>query len=118
MWLACLLIIASGYLLSGPSGTVLSIVFPKASNLSQWGKEGNPHPAAAVLGTLLMGPVLGPPIALAAIGLFLLKSLLWVWILLLAWCALSVAAFWGLSAAAGRMLDSRREALALVAQGK
>lgn len=118
LWLACLAITACGYLLSGPAGTVLSILFPKASNLSQWGKEGNPHPAAAVLGTLLMGPVLGPPIALAAIGLFLLKSLLWVWILLLAWCALCVAAFWGLSAAAGRMLDSRREALALVAQGK
>ncbi len=118
LWLACPLLILSGYLLTGPLGTILSIVFPKASNLSKWGKEGNPHPAAAVLGTLLLGPVLGPPVALAAIGLLLLKSLLWVWILLLAWCALAAACFAGLSGVAGRMLDSRREALGLVAQGK
>ncbi|MEE8586806.1 MAG: hypothetical protein V3T83_18340 [Acidobacteriota bacterium] len=118
LWLACPLVILSGFLLTGPLGTILSIIFPKASNLSHWSKEGNPHPLAALLGTLLLGPALGPPVALAAIGLLFLKSLLWVWILLLAWCGLAAAIFWGLSTVAGSMLDSRREALGLVAQGK
>jgi hypothetical protein len=55
LWPATVLAAAAGYLLFAPAALWLSLLFPKAADLSQLGSKGKPHAAAALLGILSLG---------------------------------------------------------------
>jgi hypothetical protein len=117
-WLSVLLGGASIYAWSAPIAAILSILFPKASNLGSLGTSGKAHGAAQFLGTLatllaasvpvLIQLVFMRPGGRAASGI----------LLMLIWTLLAAGASLPLLGAAARLLPSRRENLALVAQGR
>lgn len=113
---ATLLGLVAAYALFFPFAAWLSLLFPKAADLGKLGREGKPHPAAALLGFVGLVVVLtvaggvgvggslaaGPAGAIAAEALFALAALLtFPW--LLSWTA------------AG--LEMRREAVYLAVRG-
>ncbi|HSR53239.1 MAG TPA: hypothetical protein VLV83_20640 [Acidobacteriota bacterium] len=118
MWLAVPVITLSAFLLLGPAASLLSIFLPHGADLGQWGKKGNPHPTAAFIGVLLIGPSLGPPLALFAVGILFWKNLALAWTALLIWTLFSLLIAWGLTEFASHMLRSRWESLSLTAQDR
>jgi hypothetical protein len=117
-WIMLLLGVASVYLLFAPACAILSAVFPRTVDLSSIGQASNAHQAAGLIGVALFGALCAPPALLAALALRVSGSapvataLLAVW--LVACAGLSIALF----RVAERVLDARRENLALVAAGR
>jgi hypothetical protein len=113
-WLAPAGFLASlgTYLLFFPLATALSILFPKAANLAKLGREGKPHPAAALLGFLSLLVLLLPPglagftgLVLAGAGGALAAEALFA--------ALAAILFVVFSASAAALFELRREGLYL-----
>lgn len=118
LWMATPVVTLAAFLFLGPAASLLSIFLPHGADLGQWGKKGNPHPTAAFIGILLIGPALGPPLALVAAGLLIWESLWMTWAALLAWTLFSLLIAWALTEVASHMLESRWEALSLTAQDR
>ncbi len=118
IWLALLPTAACFYAIAGPLWMLLSIFFPKAADLNSWGREGNPHQMAGLLGTLLLAPALAAPLGVAALSLILLRDEIWLWVLLLLSLIVSLALGRLIEGAAVGLLAKRHEALASAAQGR
>ncbi len=117
-WVAVCPVALSAFLVLGPSAVLVSILLPKGSDLSQWGKHGNPHPLAGFLGTFLILPALGIPVALGAVALVVLKSEQWLMVLLGAWLGLTLIFALAITGLSERVLARRREALVLAASDR
>jgi hypothetical protein len=98
-------------------GCWLSILFPKDADLSVLTQAGNPHQLAQVLGLLGLAAALGLGGLLAAVGSVLLGPSWGPLAGALVHAALAGCASWPLIEAAARLLERRREAVLLVAQG-
>jgi hypothetical protein len=113
LWIATLTGAAATFLVTSPLTALLSILFPVAADLSKTGTAGNPHGLAMVVGSLAIGLSATP----AGIILGTLPPAT-ACVAMLVWLAVSLAVcLLGLSLVA-RAITSRRENLALVAQGR
>jgi hypothetical protein len=103
---------AAAYLLVAPAALWISMLFPKAADLSKLGNQGKPHGAAVLAGLFLVTTTLGCVQALGALGyliggaagVLLAETLLATAAALLAWPLLHLVA---------RSLPARRDALLL-----
>ena len=117
-WISILFGGVATYLWTAPVSALLSIIFPKASNLGTLGTAGKAHGASQFFGAIATLLAAAPP-ALALIlpsrltarpglGLFMM----------LIWALLAAAATAPLLGAAARLLPARRENLAMIAQSR
>jgi hypothetical protein len=118
IWSMVLLGAVASYLITAPVAAVLSVLFPRAVDLSSIGQGSNAHQAAGLLGFLAFGASCAPPAGLAVVGLGVLNSTSAAVVLLALWCAVAAALSWLGFRIAERLLDERRENLAMVAQGR
>ncbi|HET9766572.1 MAG TPA: hypothetical protein VFS60_06980 [Thermoanaerobaculia bacterium] len=112
LWPATLLGGTAAYLLFAPAALWLSLLFPKAADLSKLGSKGKPHGAAALCGVLAVALALGLVQGLGAVG-FLVGGAPGA---LLAETLLVAAAFvvaWPLLTLVAAALPARRDALLL-----
>ena len=112
LWPATLLGGAAAYLLFVPVALWLSLLFPKAADLSKLGSKGKPHGAATFCGLLAVTVALGLVQGLGAVG-FLVGSAPGALLAetLLAAAALAIA--WPLLVLVAAALPARRDALLL-----
>jgi hypothetical protein len=118
LWIAAALITASLFMVFGPVGMLLSLIFPKVADLSRMGKDGNPQPIAAFISTFLVPLLLVPPGVVLAVTLLLLKSVLLTLLAAVLWFAISVAVGVVLLRRLVGLFERRRENLLLVATGR
>ena len=112
LWPATVLGAIAAYLLVAPVALWLSMLFPKAADLSKLGNKGKPHGAAALAGILLVAIALGFVQALGALG-FVIGGAAGA---LLAEALLAIAAAllaWPLFLLVAQTLPARRDALLL-----
>jgi hypothetical protein len=117
-WLSVLLGGASIYAWSAPIAAILSILFPKASNLGSLGTSGKAHGASQFLGTLATLLAASVPALIQLVFMRAGGRAASGILLMLIWTLLAAGASLPLLGAAARLLPSRRENLALVAQGR
>ena len=115
-WVAVLLSAVATYALMAP-GARHSALFPKTADLSRTGSGGNPHGLAVLLGTLAMSALAGPPWILLGVVRDRLDDEGLALRLVAAWTVLAVASL-PLLRLVSTLVGSRRENLALVANGK
>jgi hypothetical protein len=115
LWLATGLGGAAAFLVLSPASALVSVLLPVASDLSKTGTAGNPHSIAMLAGTVIVAVAIVP--AALIVGLLEsapAKALLVTTI----WAALAAAIGIPLLGVVAKTLRSRRENLALVAQGR
>lgn len=116
LWPSTIFGAAAAYLLFAPAALALSLLFPKAADLSKLGRKGKPHGAAAVGGMFAVGIGFGIVQGLGAIGFLVGQSLgALLAEALLAAAALGVA--WPLLMLVAQFLPARRDALLLALRG-
>ncbi len=115
LWVAALAGCAALSITLVPVATILSVLFPKPADLNRMGKAGNPHGLASFLGFVLTIGLATPAALLGAIGLLFLGPL-GALALNLAWALVGGVSAWLLFRGAARLVDARRESLALAAQ--
>ncbi|MGE5812867.1 MAG: hypothetical protein ACM36C_00115 [Acidobacteriota bacterium] len=118
VWSMVLLGACASYLITAPIAAVLSLLFPRAVDLSSIGQGSNAHQAAGLLGFLAFAASCAPPAGLAILGLRFLDSTAGTVALLALWFGVAAAASWVGFRIAERLLDERRENLTFVAQGR
>jgi hypothetical protein len=118
LWLAVTFGALSAYILLSPVAAVLSLMFPRTVDLSSIGQASNAHQAAGLLGLLGFAIVCAPAVALSLIGLRVLHSPVAAAGLLALWVAASTGLAYLGFLIAERLMDERRENLALVASGR
>jgi hypothetical protein len=101
-----------------PLGAILSTLLPRPVDPGRLAKQNQPHPVAALLGMLGNLLALGPIAALGFAGVFLLHSPAMALLLVSLWTGVVLLISIPLMRLAERFLASRRENLALVAQGR
>jgi hypothetical protein len=112
LWLATPLAALAAYLMFVPAALWLSLLLPKASDLSKLGNKGKPHGLAAFVGVLVVMVALGCVQGVGIVGLLAGGA----WGALLAQAVLSVAAgliAWPLLIGVAQALPGRRDALLL-----
>ena len=117
-WAAILCGASATYLVLAPAAAVLSVLFPKAVDLSSIGQASNAHQAAGLLGVLAFAVSCAAPAVLAFIGLRLLGGPAGATALVVGWLAVSIPLALVGFRIAERLLDDRKENLAMVAQGR
>ncbi len=118
LWLLVLLGACSSYAITAPVAAVLSLLFPRSVDLSSVGQGSNAHQVAGLLGFLAFALSCAPPVVLTIVSWRILESSLGAPILLAVWLAVALALSWIGFRIAERLLDERRENLAMVAQGR
>jgi hypothetical protein len=118
LWVAVILGGFATFLLVSPAAALLSATFPAASDLSKTGTGGNPHGFAFFLGSLLTVGLSTLSALLIRIATALSDRPEVAMMVLAAWTIVSFAVALPLLKLASRAVASRRENLALVAQGK
>jgi hypothetical protein len=118
-WPAVLLTGASTYLLLAPFHAWLSMVLPKAVDLSRLGKASQPNQLAALIGIVLAVLGMVPALVVGGVAFLLTGSVAAVTAALAVWTAVAALAARFLLGAAARVLAGREEAiyLAIVARG-
>jgi uncharacterized protein YybS (DUF2232 family) len=104
--------------LLSPIASLLSVLFPVASDLSKAGTGGNPHGIAMFLGTLLVMVLSGPAVLIVALGFHYYHRSDITLLLMAAWTLAAALISISLFGPVSRSLAARRENLALVAQGR
>jgi hypothetical protein len=117
VWAMVLLGACSSYFITAPVAAVLSLLFPRAVDLSTIGQGSNAHQAAGLLGFLAFAASCAPSTGLALVGLRFLHSSAAALVLIAVWAGITAVLSWVGFRIAERLLDERRENLALVAQG-
>ena len=117
-WLAVILGGAATFCLVAPLAIWCSALFPVANDLSKTGSGGNPHPFAMVAGTIATAVLFLPTVIILALAEFAFQSPLSAVAMEAGWFVLAAAIGFPLVKLAARAMSSRRENLALVAQGK
>jgi len=118
LWPAALLAGCAVYLLLAPAGAIVSTLLPKAADMNRIGQAGKPHPAASILGFLVILTAAAPAVGLALVAMLLLKSAALALTFLAGWALLCALISIPLYRLAEKLLARRRENLALVAQGR
>ena len=118
LWGAVILGGSAGFLLVAPVAALLSALFPKAADLGRIGQGSQPSSVASFLGMFSTFLLVAPPAALIAASLGFMGSPRLAFVLVAAWAALAAVANRALSGLTARVVVSRRENLALVAQGR
>lgn len=118
VWSIILLGACASYLVTAPIAAVLSLLFPRAVDLSSIGQGSNAHQAAGLLGFLSFAASCAPPVALSIAGFRLLHSTVAVVALLAGWLGVAALLSWIGFRIAERLVEERRENLAIVAQGR
>jgi hypothetical protein len=106
------------YLLFAPLSAMLSITFPRAVDLSSIGQASNAHQAAGLIGFATFSALCAPPALLAAVGLRALESDTIALAMVAGWLLIAAGGSLWLFRLAARLLDVRRENLAMVAGGR
>ena len=96
----------------------ISLLFPRAVDLSSVGNASNAHQAAGLLGVLAFTAACVPPAAIAVFALRALASPLAAAGLLAGWLLIASALAYVGFRIAERLMEERRENLALVAAGR
>ena len=117
-WLAVILGGAATFCLVAPLAIWCSALFPVANDLSKTGSGGNPHPFAMVAGTVATAVLFLPTVVILALAEFAFESPLSALAMEAGWFVLAAGIGFPLVKLAARAMSSRRENLALVAQGK
>lgn len=118
LWIAVLLGATASYLITAPAAAVLSTLFPRTVDLSSIGQGSNAHQAAGLLGFLSFAVSCAPPAALAFAGVHFFHSAVVALVLLMLWATASAALSWIGFRIAEKLVDERRENLAMVAEGR
>ena len=119
LWAAAIVSVFGMYVLYAPATSILAALFPRTADLSRMGKSSNPSTPAGLSGLALSGLCFLPFAALNALVLGVWRSpLLALVVSALAAGAALLVTIKLVVAAAGRVFDSRRENLAMVAQGR
>ena len=118
LWFAALVILTSMFLIFAPIAVLVSVVFPKAADLSRMGKDGNPQPIAGFVAFLAVPLLLIPPGLLAAATLLVARSVLLTASAALFWLGISLAIYMVSMRGLVRLFERRRENLLLVATGR
>ena len=116
-WIATLLGGAAAFILICPVALWMSALFPVASDLSKTGGGGNPHPVPMILGTLCTALFAAPAAIIILVAELHFRSEIVAVPLMAAWLGIALAVGIPLVNVAARTIGSRRENLALVAQG-
>ena len=106
----------SVYLVLAPILAILSMAFPKASDLNKMGTPGNPHAAAALAATLATMVACAPPALLLALGAEILGLPLLTLGATIVWTLVAALIAWLSVGPLSRALGERRENLGLVAE--
>ncbi len=118
LWLAVLAGGAAIFFLLAPGGAIVSALLPKAVDLGRIGRGAKPHPVASFLGMALLLAGAGPAVALSLAAILLLKSPALALLLVAGWAGAAAAISVPLFRVAERLLATRRENLAQVAEGR
>lgn len=118
VWLSVLMGGAATYLLLSPMASLLSALFPVASDLSKTGTGGNPHGIAMLVGTLLVMVASGPAALIVVLGFHYYHRSDITFLLMAVWTIIAALISIPLLGPASRMMAARRENIALVAQGR
>ncbi len=118
IWPAALLAGLSAYALLTPVAACLSIVLPKAVDLSRLGQGGKPHPGAALVGFATLPLALAPPAGLGAIALAGWRSPLLLLVVEALWLGAAVVLALPFLRATERLLARRREAILLTVRDR
>jgi hypothetical protein len=118
LWLAIALGALSTYILLSPAAAVLSLVFPRAVDLSSAGQASNAHQAAGLIGLLAFAAACAPSVAVSMFALRVLESPGAAAALLALWTLVALALSHVGFLVAERLLDERKENLAMVATGR
>jgi hypothetical protein len=118
IWSMVVLGACASYLVTAPIAAVLSLLFPRAVDLSSIGQGSNAHQAAGLLGFLSFAVSCAPPAALAIAGFRVLHSTAAAVALVAAWAAVAALLSWIGFRIVERLLEERRENLVMVAQGR
>jgi hypothetical protein len=117
-WIAVLLGSVATFFLISPIAIWFSALFPVASDLSKTGSGGNPHAFPMIAGTFCTALFALPTLAILAVAEFGFGSPLLAVPLAAAWMLIAMAIGIPLVNVASKTIGTRRENLALVAQGK
>ena len=118
VWILALLGAVAAYLLLAPLFAALSVILPRAADLSSLGTAGNPNQFAGMLSLpLILASFLPLPTLLLAAH-FLLGNQQIALILMLVWIGVAAMASLGLTRFAAHLLGRRREQLMLLAQDR
>jgi hypothetical protein len=117
-WLAVMLGGAATFCLVSPLAIWCSATFPVASDLSKTGSGGNPHPFALIAGLLVTGIISLPTVGILALAEFVFRSPASAVLMAAVWLVIAGAIGLPLAHLAARTITTRRENLALVAQGR
>jgi hypothetical protein len=114
LWTCVPLALVSTYLLAAPAAAVVSASFPRAVDLNSIGQGSNAHAAAGLLGLLAFAGAGAPAVLIVLVANGFLDRPALAAASLLAWAggAAAIGAF--LMKAAARIVDKRRENLALI----
>lgn len=114
-WLAMFLACLSAFVVLAPTCSLISAFLPKRSDLNKLGKAGDPHGVAGLIGLALAALALTPPVALYAIGIFVIESPVRAALMVGAWSVVALGLAYPASRMAERAVQKRRENLFLVA---
>jgi hypothetical protein len=117
-WLVLLIGALAAFVLIAPLAAILSAVFPKHVDMASIGHKSNAHPAAGLLGGLLIFAAGGPAVAAGLIGFRYFQSGAAAVGLAAAWLGIALLLHWALWKVAVRLFENRRETLIAVATGR
>jgi hypothetical protein len=117
LWAAVLVAAVSSYLILAPASSLISAIFPKAVNMNRLSGASNPTGRVPAR-RRLTGASCGPPLLVAGGTYFATQSPILVLLAVLGYAVVAAAVSLLLAHAAARVVASRRENLALVAQGR
>ena len=118
LWATIVFGALAAYVLLSPVAALLSLLFPRAVDLSSVGNASNAHQVAGLLGVLAFAVACVPPGAIAVFALRGLESPPAAAALLAAWLLVAAALAYVGFRFAERLMDERRENLAMVAAGR
>lgn len=118
LWAAAILAGYATFFWLSPFAVWFSALFPVAADLRKTGTGGNPHALPMLAGTLLTVLFAAPSaVAVALTGSWLHRPV-WAFAIVLVWFLLGVTVSIPLVSVASRTIATRRENLAIVAQGR
>ncbi len=118
LWLAALASGCASFFLIIPLGILLSMLFPRSSDLSSIGGAGNAHPLAGFIGVITFLITVSVSWLVSWLGSGLAGSPMLAFLLAALWAALAAGIGAALMPLLAEALARRRENLALVAQGR
>ena len=114
LWLSLPLAFVSVLLLSAPPAAALSAMFPRSVDLSSISRGSNAHGVAGLLGTLTLAAAVAATAIPILVATHALNNPALAPVLVLAWTAGCAAVSAALLAPVQRLLDRRRESLAML----